>query len=109
MVDVQLLAKIHCLLSSLEDMSHCQNHLVDRLADCINFVGDTSNWVGQVVDELNSRIDAQDTQMDQLANMVNNFIGKVESQAKEIKMLKTNQEDHHHVINTMTAKVIALE
>ena len=33
----------------------------------------------------------------------------VEGQAKEIKLLKTNQEDQHKVINRLTAKFIALE
>jgi hypothetical protein len=41
--------------------------------------------------------------------MVNNLVGKVEGQAKEIKTLKTNQEEHCWVINTLTAQVIALE
>ena len=41
--------------------------------------------------------------------MVNDLVGKVEGQAKEIQLLKASQEDHQKVINTMTAKVIALQ
>jgi uncharacterized coiled-coil protein SlyX len=65
--------------------------------------------VGSVVDELNDRINLQDVQIEQLASMVNDLVGKVEGQAKEIKNLKANRESHCKVINTMTAKVIALE
>jgi hypothetical protein len=35
-----------------------------------------------VVDELNSRIDAQEVQIKQLANMVNNLVGTTTGQAK---------------------------
>jgi chromosome segregation ATPase len=62
-----------------------------------------------VVDELNSCINVQDVQIQQLANMVNDLVRKVEGQAKEIKSLKTNCEEQRKVINRMTAKVIALE
>ena len=62
-----------------------------------------------MVDELNTRIDAQDVQINQLVNMVNDLVGKVESQAKEIKLLKSNQEDQRKVINCLTAKFITLE
>ena len=50
-----------------------------------------------------------DVQIDQLANMVNDLVGMVEGQAKEIKLLKSNQEDQRKVINLLTAKFIALE
>jgi hypothetical protein len=56
-----------------------------------------------------SEIDAQDIQIKQLANMVNNLVGKTENQANEIKGLKCNWEEHRKVINTLTAKMIALE
>jgi uncharacterized coiled-coil protein SlyX len=62
-----------------------------------------------VVDELNGRIDVQDVQINQLANMVNDLIGKVKGQAKTIKSLKESQKEQRKVINWMTAKVIALE
>ena len=62
-----------------------------------------------MVDELNSCIDAQDVQIDQLANMVNDLVKRMEGQQKEIKLLKNNREEHHKVINTLTAKVIALK
>jgi uncharacterized coiled-coil protein SlyX len=61
------------------------------------------------VDELNSHIDIQDIQIQQLANMVNDLVGKVEGQAKAIKGLKESQEEQRKVINRMTSKVIALE
>ena len=41
--------------------------------------------------------------------MVNDLVRKVEEQAKEIKTLKTNREEHCQVINTLTAKVITME
>jgi uncharacterized coiled-coil protein SlyX len=62
-----------------------------------------------VVDELNGCIDVQDVQINQLANMVNDLIGKVKGQAKTIKSLKESQKEQRKVINRMTAKVIALE
>jgi septation ring formation regulator EzrA len=79
------------------------------LDECINFVGEVSNRVGKVVDKLNSWIDVQDVQIKQLANMVNDLVGKTEKQHKEIKLLKDNWEDHRKVINMLTTKVIALE
>jgi chromosome segregation ATPase len=82
---------------------------LDRLEEHVDFVGDASDRVGRDIDELNSRIDAQDIQIDQLANMVNDLIRKVESQAKEIKDLKTSRGEHRQVIKTLTAKVITLE
>jgi hypothetical protein len=39
-VGTQLLAKIHCLESQLGDVGRCQNHPVDKLAECIDFIGD---------------------------------------------------------------------
>jgi methyl-accepting chemotaxis protein len=72
------------------------------LDECIDFVGEATDRVGKVVDELNSRIDVQDVQINQLANMV-------EEQAKAIKSLKESQEDQRKVINWMTTKVITLE
>jgi hypothetical protein len=62
-----------------------------------------------VVDKLNEHINLQDVQINQLADMVNDLVGKTEEQAKEIKDLKADREVHRKVINTMTAKVIALE
>ena len=58
---------------------------------------------------MNHCIDAQDIQINQLANMVNGLVGTVEGQAKEIKFLRSNQEDQHKVINRLTTKFIALE
>ena len=72
-------------------------------------MGEATDRVGKVVDELNNCIDVQDVQIDQLANMVNNLVGKVESQAQEIKLLKSNQEDQCKVANHLTTKFIALE
>jgi hypothetical protein len=108
-VGTQLLSKVHCLESQLRDISHLQNHPVDKLREQVDFIGDAANRVGRVVDKLNERINLQDIQIEQLANMVNDLIRKVEGQAKEIKNLKADKEVHHKVINTMTAKVIALE
>jgi hypothetical protein len=65
--------------------------------------------VGKVVDKLNNRIDMQDVQIEQLANMVNDLVGKVENQANEIKGLKRGKEEHRKVINNLTAKLIAVE
>ena len=61
------------------------------------------------MDELNKRINLQDVQINQLADMVNDLVGKMEGQTQEIKDLQADREVHRKVINTMTAKVIALE
>jgi archaellum component FlaC len=108
-VGTQLLSKIHCLESQLRDVGHLQNHPVDKLQEQVNFVGDATDRVGRVVDKLNKHINLQDVQIEQLANMVNDLVGKVEGQAKEIKNLKADRESHQKVINMMTAKVITLE
>jgi uncharacterized coiled-coil protein SlyX len=108
-IGTQLLAKIHMLDNKIEHMDRAQNHPVDRLDKCIDFIGDATDRVGKVVDELNDHIDVQDVQIQQLANMVNDLIGKVEGQAKVIKSLKESREEQRKVINRMTAKMIALE
>jgi hypothetical protein len=101
--------QLHSLETQVRDVSCQQNHPVDHLNECIDFIGEAGDRVGSVVDELNNHINLQDVQIKQLATMVNDLIRKVEGQAKEIKNLKANQESHCKVINTMTAKVIALE
>jgi uncharacterized coiled-coil DUF342 family protein len=106
---VQLLAKIHKLQSSIEDVDCKQNHPLDCLDEHVDFMGEASDKLVRFIDELNHHIDIQDIQIEQLANTVNELIGKVEGQAKEIKMLKENREEHCQVINILTAKVIALE
>jgi hypothetical protein len=106
---MQLLAKIHCLESQLGNISRQQNHPIDKLSKRIDFIGDTSDWVGGVVDKLNSCIDVQEVQIAQLANMVNDLIGKTEGQAKKIKKLQLDHEGHRRVINTLTCKIISLE
>ena len=91
-VGTQLLAKIHVLHKKMIRLDQCQDHPIDHLNERVDFVGEATDHVGRVVDKLNSRIDAQDIQIEQLANMVNDLVGTVESQAKEIKQLKLNQE-----------------
>jgi hypothetical protein len=108
-VGTQLLAKIHVLDDKIGRVDRQQNHPVDRLEEHLDFIGDASDRVGQVVDELNHRIDVQDVQIQQLANMVNDLVGKVENQANEIKGLKRGKEEHRKVINNLTAKLIAVE
>jgi uncharacterized coiled-coil protein SlyX len=108
-IGTQLLAKIHVLDDKIGRVDRTQNHPLDRLDDHLDFIGDASDRVGKVVDELNSCIDCQDVQINQLANMVNDLVGKVEGQAKMIKGLKDSREEQRKVINQMTAKVIALE
>jgi uncharacterized coiled-coil protein SlyX len=108
-IGTQLLAKIHMLDNKIGRVDRQQNHPVDRLDECIDFAGEATDQVGKVVDELNSHIDVQDVQIQQLANMVNDLVGKVEGQAKAIKGLKESLEEQRKVINRMTAKVIALE
>jgi chromosome segregation ATPase len=108
-IGTQLLAKIHVLDNKIEQVDRTQNHPVDRLEECLDFVGDASDRVGKVVDELNGRIDCQDVQIQQLADMVNDLVGKVEGQAKAIKSLKESREDQRKVINRLTAKLIAVE
>ena len=108
-VGTQLLAKIHVLHEKMIRLDQRQDHPIDPLGKHVDFVGEATDCVGRVVDKLNHRIDTQNVQINQLANMVNNLVGTVESQAKEIKLLKTNQEDQCKVINRLTTKFIALE
>jgi uncharacterized coiled-coil protein SlyX len=108
-VGTQQLAKIHVLHDKVVRLDQRQDHPIDRLDECINFVGEVTDHVGKVVDELNNCIDVQDVQINQLANMVNDLVGKVESQAKEIGLLKSNQDGQRKVINCLTTKLIALE
>jgi uncharacterized coiled-coil protein SlyX len=108
-VGTQLLAKIHVLHDKVVRLDQHQDHPIDCLNERIDFVGEATDRVGKVFDELNNCIDAQDVQINQLANMVNDLVGKVESQAKEIGLLKSNQDGQRKVINCLTAKLIALE
>ena len=108
-VGTQLLAKIHMLNKKMIRLDQRQDHPIDCLDEHIDFVGEAADHIGRVVDELNSRIDAQDVQIEQLANMVNDLVGMVESQANEIKQLNSNQETQRKVLNNLTAKFIALE
>lgn len=48
-----------------------------------------------MANKLNSWINAQGVQIEQLANMINDLVEKVEGKATEIKMLKVNQEENH--------------
>ena len=89
-VGTQLLAKINMLHDKMVRLDQHQDHPIDRLDEHVDFVGEATDHVGKVVDEFNSCIDAQDVQIEQLANMVNDLIGKVENQANEIKGLKHN-------------------
>ena len=108
-VGTQLLAKIHILHKKMIHLDQHQDHPIDRLDEHVDFVREATDCVGRVVNKLNHHIDVQDIQIDQLANMVNNLVGTVESQAKEIKLLKSNQENQRKVLNCLTAKFIALE
>jgi uncharacterized coiled-coil protein SlyX len=108
-IGTQLLAKIHLLDNKIGRVDRTQNHPIDRLEEHLDFVGDASDRGGKVVDELNGCIDCQDVQIQQLADMVNNLVGKVEEQAKAIKGLKESREEQRKVINRMTAKLIAVE
>jgi archaellum component FlaC len=90
-------------------VDHHQHHLVDRLGECVNLMGEASDKLGRFIDKLNNHIDTQEVQIEQLANMVNDLVGMTEAQKKEIKSLKSRQEDHRKVINTLIVKVITLE
>jgi hypothetical protein len=59
-VGTQLLAKIHVLDNKIGRVDRQQNHPLDRLEERLDFIGDASDRVGTVVDELNNRIDVQD-------------------------------------------------
>ena len=87
-------AMTHCLESQLRDVGCLQNHPVDRLQEQTNFIGDAVDRVGWVVDELNKWINLQDVQINQLADMVNDLVGKTEGQTQEIKDLQANREVH---------------
>jgi hypothetical protein len=108
-VGTNLLAKVHHLQSAIKGVTLTQNHPLDQLSKCIDFMGKASNKIGWFVDELNNCIDAQDIQIEQLANMVNDLVGMVEAQKKELDVCKKYIEGHHQVINTLTAKMIHLD
>jgi hypothetical protein len=108
-VGTRLLVKVHCLADKVDRVGRQQNHPLDRLDECIDFVSEASDRIGKVVDELNNCIDAQDLQIEQLATMANDLIRKVENQANEIKGLKWGKEEHRKVINNLTAKLITVE
>ena len=108
-VGTQLLAKVRVLHEKMIHLDQCQDHPIDCLDERVDFVGEATDRVGRVVDELNHCIDVQDVQINQLANIVNDLVGTMESQAKEIKVLKMNVEEQHKVINHLTAKFITLE
>ena len=59
-VGTQLLAKIHMLHNKVVRLDQCQDHLIDCLDGHIDFVGEATNCIGKVVDELNNHIDVQD-------------------------------------------------
>jgi hypothetical protein len=84
----------HCLELQLRDVGCLQNHPVDRLQEQTNFIGDAVDRVGRVVDELNKWINLQDVQINQLADMVNDLVGKTEGQTQEIKDLQADREVH---------------
>ena len=81
-VGTQLLAKIHVLHEKMICLDQHQDHPIDRLDEHINFVGEATDC---------------------------DLVGTVESQAKEIKQLKLNQETQRKVLNNLTTKFIALE
>ena len=56
-VRTQLLAKIHVLDNKIRTIDCQQNHPIDRLEECVDFIGNVSDHVGRVVDELNNHID----------------------------------------------------
>jgi hypothetical protein len=67
-VGVQLLAKIHKLQLSIKDMDRKQNHPLDHLDKCVDFMEEASDKLGRFINELNNCINTQDIQIDQLAN-----------------------------------------
>jgi hypothetical protein len=75
-----------------KELEVCRCHGMQLLAK--NFIGDVSDCVGGVVGKLNSQIDAQEVQIAQLADMVNNLIRKTEEQVKKIKELQSDREGH---------------
>jgi hypothetical protein len=54
-VGTQLLAKIHVLDNKIGLVDHQQNHPMDCLEEHLDFIRDTSDQVGKVVDKLNSQ------------------------------------------------------
>ena len=85
-VGTQLLAKIHVLHKKMIRLDQRQDHPIDCLDERVDFMGEATDCVGRVVDELNHRIDAQDVQIKQLANMVNDLVSTVADQAKEMNL-----------------------
>jgi hypothetical protein len=77
------------------------------LEEHIDFISE-SDCVGRVVDKLNGHIDAQEVQIKQLANMVND-LWEDRRTGQENQGIELDHEGHHKVINTLTHKIIALE
>jgi predicted RNase H-like nuclease (RuvC/YqgF family) len=101
---MHLLAKLHQLQYTVENVDHYQNHPLGRLDKHVDFMGEALDKLGRFINELNNCMNTQDVQIEQLANMVNNLVRKV-----EVKSLKANREEHCKVINTLMVKVITLE
>jgi hypothetical protein len=56
-IGTQLLAKIYVLDNKIGRVDCQQNHPVDCLDECIDFIREATDRIGKVVDELNSHID----------------------------------------------------
>jgi hypothetical protein len=104
---INLLAQIHQLHLAIEGLSLSQNHPLDQLSEHADFMGDHINSVGKVMDVMSEQITKQDTNIAQLANMVNNLIGVTEAQKKELESHKKSLKDHCQVINMMTVKYMS--
>jgi archaellum component FlaC len=102
-VRIPLWGQIHQLHLVVENIVLSQNHPLDQLSKCINFVGDHSYKIGKMVDGLHDHIEEQDIKINQLATMVSNLVGTVEAQ-KELEICKKAIEDQCQIINTMTTK-----
>ena len=53
-VGTQLLANVYMLSDKVDQLDCRQNHPIDCLDECIDFVGEATDCVGKVMDELNN-------------------------------------------------------
>jgi hypothetical protein len=65
--------------------------------------------MGRVMDKLHDQINKQDVKVEQLANIVNELVGTVKAQRKELAVHKMSLNKHCQVINTLTAKLMHMD
>jgi hypothetical protein len=66
-IGINLLAQIHQLHSAIEGVGLVQNHSLDQLLECVNFISNHVDLVGKVMGAMSECITKQDMKITQLA------------------------------------------